>query len=128
MTCSYCGTRNADGEHRCRRCGRRPDDTLTGEFGLVRTEGALAAKPDAEAAARTTEAATRPAPQLVAQTAAAASDDRKGTLSRAVQSSLFHEKSGLKVVPIAEYAPAPPRVARPKAPAKPGQRRARPVC
>jgi uncharacterized RDD family membrane protein YckC len=45
MTCSYCGSHNSETEHRCRRCGRRPGDTLNGEFGLHRTNGALAIKP-----------------------------------------------------------------------------------
>jgi len=28
MTCTYCGTRNPDGEHRCQRCGRREGELL----------------------------------------------------------------------------------------------------
>src|SRR5450432_4211247 len=44
MTCSYCGTRNGEGEHRCRRCGRKPGDSLTGGFTAPLTEGALAAQ------------------------------------------------------------------------------------
>ena len=44
MTCSFCGSRNNEGEHRCGKCGRRPGDTLNGEFILAHTEGALAAK------------------------------------------------------------------------------------
>jgi uncharacterized RDD family membrane protein YckC len=28
MTCTYCGFRMGEAEHRCRRCGRTPDDTL----------------------------------------------------------------------------------------------------
>src|ERR1035441_9720995 len=28
MTCMYCGFRMGEAEHRCRRCGRTPDDTL----------------------------------------------------------------------------------------------------
>src|ERR1039458_2221656 len=47
MTCSYCGSRNNEIEHRCRRCGRRPGDILNGEFTLHRTTGALATKPRA---------------------------------------------------------------------------------
>jgi uncharacterized RDD family membrane protein YckC len=42
MTCNHCGFRNSDGDHRCRRCGRKPDDTLTGEF-RWHTDGSLAA-------------------------------------------------------------------------------------
>ena len=45
MTCSYCGSHNSEIEHRCRRCGRRPGDTLNGEFTLHRTTCALATKP-----------------------------------------------------------------------------------
>src|SRR4051794_20954709 len=41
MTCRYCGTRNGDGEHRCARCGRKPEDTLT-EFAAPFVHGALA--------------------------------------------------------------------------------------
>jgi len=50
MTCSYCGLHNIETEHRCRRCGRRPGDTLNGEFTLHRTTGALATKPRPTAA------------------------------------------------------------------------------
>ena len=42
MTCSYCGTRNGDGEHRCTRCGRKPEDTLIGGFAMPAVNGALA--------------------------------------------------------------------------------------
>lgn len=44
MTCSYCGARNDELDHRCRRCGRKPGDTLNGEFNIHRTHGALATK------------------------------------------------------------------------------------
>ena len=44
MTCSYCGARNDELEHRCRRCGRKPGDTLNGQFAVHRTTGALATK------------------------------------------------------------------------------------
>jgi uncharacterized RDD family membrane protein YckC len=33
-----------EGEHRCRRCGRRPEDTLEAEIAIHRTDGALAAQ------------------------------------------------------------------------------------
>ena len=55
MTCSYCGSRNSDTEHRCRRCGRRPGDSLNNEFAVHRTNGALATQP------RLAEVADRPA-------------------------------------------------------------------
>ena len=45
MTCSYCGSRNNDETvQRCRRCGRRPGDTLNAGFAVHRTTGALANK------------------------------------------------------------------------------------
>jgi uncharacterized RDD family membrane protein YckC len=45
MTCSYCGSRNDELENRCRRCGRKPGDSLHGEFMVHQTNGALATKP-----------------------------------------------------------------------------------
>jgi len=44
MTCGYCGSPNNELEHRCRRCGRKPGDTLNGQFTVHRTTGALANK------------------------------------------------------------------------------------
>jgi uncharacterized RDD family membrane protein YckC len=41
MTCSFCGSRITDGETRCRRCGRKPGDTLPNQFNY-QTQGALA--------------------------------------------------------------------------------------
>ncbi len=49
MTCGYCGSRNNELEIRCRRCGRKPGDTLTGHFMVHRTTGALANKPRPDA-------------------------------------------------------------------------------
>lgn len=140
MTCSYCGTRNSEGEHRCRRCGRRPDDTLTGEFTLAPTNGALAAQPHRVSADGTGETSARLAPQAVSHSRAAGlriNPRRQPDLSRAVQSSLFQERPNGKVVAIADYA-APARQksavaarAATKPPAKPGTktaaRRPRPV-
>jgi uncharacterized RDD family membrane protein YckC len=129
MTCSYCGTRNGDGEHRCRRCGRRPDDSLTGEFNLVRTDGALASQLQTiELAAKLAPKAVPPAPgsRPVARPRGVDTD-----MARARQSSLFPERSSSKVVGIADYAPAQPRAARPKTAlesgSKPGVRRPRRV-
>ncbi len=45
MTCSYCGSHNDELDQRCRRCGRKPGDTLNGDFMVHRTTGALATKP-----------------------------------------------------------------------------------
>lgn len=44
MTCSHCGSHYRETEHRCRRCGRKPGDTLNGETPVYRTDGALATK------------------------------------------------------------------------------------
>jgi hypothetical protein len=87
MTCSYCGTRNADDEHRCRRCGRRPGDVLTA--------GALAAKPQ-PAPNPAIEEAPRP-PSAPAPALRVAPN-----YSRAVQGSLFPASN---VVPIRPAAP-----------------------
>ena len=44
MTCSFCGSRNSESETRCRKCGRKPGDTLNGQSSFTRTDGALATK------------------------------------------------------------------------------------
>lgn len=107
MTCSYCGTRNGQDEHRCRRCGRRPGDVLN--------VGALATK-------------LQPMPESdPAEAAVAYAPAKPANLSRAVQRSLFPDKSD-NVIPIASYGQT---TARPKpktaAPArtKPAARRSR---
>ncbi|MGA3235445.1 MAG: RDD family protein [Bryobacteraceae bacterium] len=89
MTCSFCGSRNNE-EDRCRKCGRRPGDTLNGDFTMVRTEGALAAKiqPAARAAAVDSSQARRP-------------------IVRAVQQPLFPDRQS-NVIQFAEYAPLMP--------------------
>lgn len=126
MTCGYCGTRNGDGEHRCRRCGRRPDDTLTGDFSLVRTDGALATQ--LRPVEETHEPAQKAAPRIVAHQGGRAAAANGASLARAVQPSLFPEKTASKVVPIAEYAaPAPRPKAAPRTAAKPTVRKPRPV-
>jgi uncharacterized RDD family membrane protein YckC len=91
MTCTYCGCRNADGEHRCRRCGRRSGDR-PGELALP-TQGALAA---------------------VAQVAPQA--PRALNLARAVQRPLFQERPESNVIPFEAFAPArvPARPRRPE--------------
>jgi hypothetical protein len=95
MTCGYCGSRNADGEHRCGRCGRRPGDLLNGSPHL-RTAGALATQPKQVA-------------QPVAEPAAAPNLAPRSVpnLSRAVQGSLFLDNPASKVVPIRAAAPPP---------------------
>lgn len=106
MTCSYCGSRNSETEHRCRRCGRRPGDTLNGEFTLHHTAGALAtkARPAAVAAGVKTPVAI-PAPL---------------DMARATQGSLFPERPPANVIPIESFAPPP--VLRPATTPKPAPR------
>lgn len=89
MTCGFCGSRSRDGEHRCWRCGRRPDDTLTGEFTLHRTEGQLAVQ---------LQPAAPPEPPA----------RRKG-LARAVQFPLFQDRPAPNVIPFESYAPVEPK-------------------
>src|ERR1051325_7340589 len=86
MTCSYCGTRNNEGEHRCRRCGRKPDDTLTNEFNVPHTTGALATQPVLRPKAADL-APPKPAPNF----------------ARAYQRPLFQD--GSHVIPIGSVAP-----------------------
>jgi len=108
MTCSFCGSRNNE-EDRCRKCGRRPGDTLNGdEFAMLRTEGALAAKF-----------------QPVARAASADSSPARRPITRAVQQPLFPDRQS-NLIQFAEYAPlmpAPrktaPHKAGSKSPAKP---------
>ncbi len=120
MTCTYCGCRNADGESRCRRCGRKAGDALTGEMPL-RVDGALAAMPRMAPAAGTGERET----------------SRVGgaELARAVQRPLFQDRAAPNVIPFEIYAPAPVRPRRtervsptPADPAKrdPAKRRVKP--
>src|SRR5580658_4235856 len=111
MTCSFCGSRNNDGEHRCRKCGRRPGDTLNGEFSLVRTQGALATKFELQEQPR-------------GQTAVAEPKAPRPTV-RGVQQSLFPERQS-NVIQFSEYAPQKPTPQHPpaerpvsKAPVKP---------
>ena len=96
MTCRYCGSRNSEGEHRCRRCGRTPDDTLTGEFTLPRTDGALAAK--LQPAARIDS----PEPLVSGRV-----PDRTPGTERAVQGSLFRQRPASKVIPFDSFTPLP---------------------
>jgi uncharacterized RDD family membrane protein YckC len=86
ITCGFCGSRNDDGEHRCRKCGRTPNDTLTGEVALHRTQGQLAMKLEMR------PAETRPKP---------------ANPGRPYQPSLFQPASNL--IPFEAYAPVEPR-------------------
>jgi len=99
MTCGFCGSRNSNEEHRCRKCGRRPEDTLTGEVPLHRTQGQLAMKVDLQPEQ----------PQAHRQ------------VGRPYQASLFQAASN--VIAFESYAPVEPRprteIAQPKAPKPP---------
>ena len=101
MTCGYCGSRNGEGEHRCRRCGRTADDSLTGEFTLPRTAGALAAK-------------LQPAAQ---DDPPKRDPDRKPGVERVMQGSLFQDRPASNVIPFDSFTPLPgaPPKPRPKA-------------
>jgi len=89
MNCSFCGTRLAPGETRCRRCGRKDDDRLTGGLTLV-TDGALAAAPKRVSRDLPPQPA---APRLPR--------DMRG----AQQASLFPEKADSSIVMIAPARP-----------------------
>lgn len=84
MTCSHCGSRNDELDHRCRRCGRKPGDTLNGELTMYRTTGALA---------------TKLRPVMVAEPRIT----RTADLASAVQGSLFPPK----IVSMPNRAPRP---------------------
>ena len=102
MNCSYCGNRNHDDELRCRRCGRKPDDTLNGEY-ILRRDGALA-------------------PQLQRVSAVQVAERPLPNLARATQRRLAFEHPSSNVIPIEEYASPPARPRAKPAPRKPVQR------
>ena len=118
MTCRYCGSRNAEGEHRCRRCGRRPGDTLTGEFTMPRMTGATAPQLQANARAAVVEQPSQPS--------------SAPAHAIPVQGSLFPVRSQSNVIPFEAYVPPKPAPrTRPKpatgtnaTPGKPPARRA----
>lgn len=105
MTCTYCGCRNAEDEIRCRRCGRKPGDTLSTESPLG-TEGALATAPKQATAPKYSVRAASPP-----------------DLSRAVQRPLFQDRPAPNVIPFETYAPVEPQPRRTD-PAKPRKPRA----
>jgi uncharacterized RDD family membrane protein YckC len=113
MTCRYCGTRNADGEHRSTRCGRRPGDTLTVTAPVI--TGAVAAK-------------LAPLPQIEAEPSPKTRRVAPA-LSRPVQAELFATAPDTKVVSIARYAPPaePKPRTRPETATRPATRRSKPV-
>ena len=90
MTCSYCGSRLGESEHRCRKCGRRPGDTLSAGpavFGALATERRTDPQP----------APARPPLQL----------EKRPDFPRATQARFaFQERPALQVVPYDGFAPA----------------------
>jgi uncharacterized RDD family membrane protein YckC len=107
MTCHYCGTRNGDGERRCTRCGRKPEDTLSrdtlsSDRSVSMVHGALATK---------LQPAEWPTERLTAGSSAVAEVAPPARtspgLSRAVQTSFFHASN---VIPIEAYGPPRPEV------------------
>jgi uncharacterized RDD family membrane protein YckC len=90
MICGFCGSRNSNGEHRCRRCGRRPEDTLTGDYTLHRTEGQLAV-------------------QMQPEAVAVAEPPRRPSIGRAIQVPLFQDRPASNVIPFESYAPVEPK-------------------
>src|SRR4051794_16465869 len=86
MTCGFCGSRSSIEEHRCRRCGRKPGDTLSGEVTIHRTQGQLAMQVEVRAAEM----------------------PLRREFGRPYQASLFQAANN--VIPIESYAPVePPR-------------------
>jgi len=101
MICGYCGSRNHDDEVRCRKCGRKADDTLTGEF-IFQRNGNLAAE-------------LRPAPQ------ARAAERPTPNFAHAMQRQLFSNEPGYNVIPIGMTAAPSRQRPRTGAPRKPRQ-------
>src|SRR5215469_2410631 len=90
MTCAYCGFRNQQGEHRCRRCGRRPEDATAGPFTVHRTDGALAT-------------ATQPDE---AHSSIAVEEEKQPSGHAAIQGRLFAARSASNVIPFESYTGA----------------------
>ena len=111
MTCRYCGSRNGEGEHRCRLCGRTPGDTLTGEFTLPRTDGALAT--NLQPAAHSDP----PQPSVSGR-----APDRKPGKESAVQGSLFQDRPASNVIPFDSFAPSPGATGKPHSKAASGSK------
>jgi uncharacterized RDD family membrane protein YckC len=119
MTCGYCGTRNGDGEHRCTRCGRKPEDTLIRSFAMPVVNGALATQLQPVSGMRLVERAQPEPPREPAN------------FSHAVQASLFQERPTSNVIAMPGRLEIKPRV-RAEGPAKPpsqrpASKRAKPV-
>jgi uncharacterized RDD family membrane protein YckC len=117
MTCGYCGTRNGDGEHRCTRCGRKPEDTLIGGFAMPAVNGALA-----------TQLQPVPRMQLVERVPPDQASRPAPNLSEAVQASLFQASNVIAMPPPVESKPRTRAETAPRTPPqKPATRRAKPV-
>ncbi len=111
MNCKHCGARAEEGEGRCPRCGRRPDDSLNGVLLAPRSKSALATKLQAQAAEDSAEIVSA-----------------RG----AVQRSLFSSNPSPKVVSISDVGQAPrpardPQVAPPRHASSPPKRATRPA-
>ena len=90
MTCNYCGSRLGESEHRCRKCGRRPGDTLSAGPAV---HGALATQ-------------RRTAPQL-APARSLLPPEKPPDFTRATQAHFaFQDRPALKVIPFDGVAPA----------------------
>jgi len=112
MTCSFCGSRNASDEIRCRRCGRKPTDRLS-EAAAYQTKGALATAPRSE------PWEAEPPPPL-----------SRPMSPHPLQRTLFADV-GTNVIPIEAYSQPrmePQREARPKGVAKPRAARRQPAA
>ncbi len=109
-------------DSRCRKCGRKPDDTLSGEFALPWTAGALATKPQTET--RQERVVNRPAP--VAVSTPEGVGRRTPTSKPSVQGWLFRDGSASNVIPFESYVlprgpePLPPQARAPQIRVKPG--------
>lgn len=107
MTCRYCGGRNDEEDNRCRRCGRKPGDTLTSEMTLNRTSGALAAQ-------------AQPMVAMQSGPIGLPSYRQPAKFAVPVQGSLFWERPAGKVIPFESFQTAPSGITSPprgKAPA-----------
>ncbi len=94
MTCGYCGTRNGDGEHRCTRCGRRPEDILLGGYARPSVHGALATQLQPMPRMRVVERAQPEQPPRQAP-----------NFSQALQATLFQMSNVIAMPPRVESKP-----------------------
>src|SRR3954451_2583668 len=84
MTCTYCGTRNSDGEHRCTRCGRKPEDTMAGGYAV---NGALAEQ-------------LKPAPRMrLVERVPELPEQEPPNYSQAIQGTLFQSSNVIAMPP-----------------------------